>query len=100
MAEDERRARREWERHRYRWELLTELRQRRHELARVGDDRGSSLERARAAVAVELKKIGIKGSAATVRYSYELIEAAGGENATFESYQEELRRRRAEERDC
>ena len=50
MAEDERRARREWERHRYRWELLVELRQRRDELSD-----GTSLERARMAVSEALQ---------------------------------------------
>jgi hypothetical protein len=98
MAEDEKRARRDWRIARTRWEALVELRERRHELKRrFGDDRGTSWERAREAVSDILEKTDAAGSARAVRESYELIEAAGGERATFESFLGE-RRRREEQR--
>jgi hypothetical protein len=94
MAEDEARARRAWAIHRTRWEALTELRERRHELfAQFKDDRGTSWERARAAVAEALEKTEAKGSDAAVKRSYEIVEEAGGEDATFEDYKAVLHRR-------
>ena len=89
-----------------RWETLTELRERRHELNEPKlvpnsygeatwqrDDRGMTMEKARAAVAEVLKKTEAKGSAAAIKYSYELVEAAGGEGATFDNYLAVLRKR-------
>ena len=68
-------------------ELLPEL----VEAAR--DDRGKNLELARAAVSKALEATDASGEPRTVKASYDLVEAAGGEQATFESYQELLRRR-------
>jgi hypothetical protein len=96
MAEEEKRARRKWDIHRRRWEAVSELRERRHELfERFGDDRGTSLERARHAVSEMFleKDDEAKGSEPTIRYSYELVEEAGGERATFEDYKAVLRKR-------
>jgi hypothetical protein len=129
MAEDEKRARREWRIALTRWEALTELLARRQGVFRTGkatlkrarqlilskatdaeertclvellpklievadDDRVMSTEGAQEAVSEALENTEAKGTASAIKYSYELIEAAGGENATFESYQEELRRR-------
>jgi hypothetical protein len=93
MAEDEKRARREWLNHRERWEGVAELRRLGPELSRLGDKRGANLKSTRAAVSKALEGSDAHGSDATVKYSYELIEAAGGENATYESYLEELSRR-------
>ena len=69
MAEDEKRARREWDIHKTRWEALTELRERRHELNKPRrvrnddgeitlqrDDRGMTMESAREAVAEVLRR--------------------------------------------
>ena len=96
MAEDEKRARRDYRIAVTRWEALKELRERRHELARAGDDRGTSWPKARAAASKALRGTEARGSAGTIKYSYELIEAAG--DATFESYQQERRRREEEKR--
>ena len=93
MAEDEKRARREWRIAWTRWEALTELRERRHELARAGDNRGASWERAREAVSEILEQHEAAGGADAVKASYELIEAAGGEYATFETFLIERHRR-------
>jgi hypothetical protein len=84
MPEEERRARREWDIHCTRWATLRKLR---HDL-------GMSWERAREAASEGLEETDAAGSAAAVKRSYELIEAAGGKNATFESYKEARRRRR------
>jgi hypothetical protein len=94
MDEDEKRARREWNSHQRRWGALVELRQRRHELNDRGDDRGMTWESAREAVAEILEGTDAAGSDATIKTSYELVEAAGGEHATFESYLEARRLRR------
>jgi hypothetical protein len=94
MAEDEKRLRRKWHVHRTRWEALTELRGRRHELfARFKDDRGTSWERAREAVSEALKGTEAEGSPGAIKRSYEIVEAAGGERATFEDYLAVLRER-------
>jgi hypothetical protein len=94
MAEEEKRARRAWAIHRRRWEAVVELRERRHELfKRFGDDRGTSWERARAAVSEMLEKDEAAGSESAIKYSYELVEEAGGERATFEGYKAVLRKR-------
>jgi hypothetical protein len=85
MTEEERRSRREWVIHCTRWVTLRKLRP---------GDRGTSWERAREEASEELEETDAAGSAATVKRSYELIEAAGGEDATFESYKEARRRRR------
>jgi hypothetical protein len=94
MAEDEKRARREWRIHLTRWEALVELRERSDELKqRFGDECGTSWERAREAVSEVLETTEAVGTAAAIKASYELVEAAGGERATFESYLKERRRR-------
>jgi hypothetical protein len=95
MAEDEKRARREYRIAWTRWEALVELRKRRHELNERGDDRGMTWENAREAVSEMLERTDPEaaGSARTVRESYELIEAAGGERATFETFLEARKRR-------
>jgi hypothetical protein len=94
MAEDEKRARREWDIARARWEALVELRERSRELSEsFGDDRGATWEKAREAVSEVLRGTEAAGSAASVKASYDLIEAAGGERATFESYLRERRQR-------
>jgi hypothetical protein len=98
MAEDEKRARREFIIHRTRWETLAELRERRHELAASGDERGTSWERAREAVSEYLQNDEAAGSAATIKDSYELIQDAGGEQATFKSFLEARQRRQARRR--
>jgi hypothetical protein len=92
-AEDERRAEREFRVARIRWEELTELHERRHELARAGDHRGMTMKAAREAVSKALRGTEARGAAGAIKYSYDLIEAAGGEHATPQSYQQELRRR-------
>ena len=81
MAEEEKRARREWVIHRARWEALVELRDRRHELKQHGDDRGMTWDDAREAVSEILQETEAAGSAATIKESYELIQDAGGEGA-------------------
>jgi hypothetical protein len=100
MPDDEKRARRDWQIHLRRWEALVELRERRHELSERRlfeviegrlvendyDDRGTSWERAREAVSESLAKDEAAGSASAVKSSYELVEKAGGKDATFESY--------------
>jgi hypothetical protein len=92
MPKEERRARAEFERHFERWESLTALRERRDDLAAHGDDRAISWEEARAAVAERLAGTDAAGTERTIKASYELVQAAGGERATFESYMQ-LRRR-------
>jgi hypothetical protein len=86
MGQDERNQRRLWENHLARWEALTELRDRRHELHKLGDDRGMSWERARAAVSEALQGTPAAGNEDTVKASYEIVQAAGGAEATFERY--------------
>ena len=58
------------------------------------DDRGTSMERARAAVSEILKKTPAHGTAAAVKASYEIVNEAGGKDATFESYKAIVRARR------
>jgi hypothetical protein len=93
MSEREKRLRRKWAIHRTRWEALKELRERRHELfarkpspGEPRDDRGMSWESAREAVSEALEKTEAEGSPGAIKRSYELVEEAGGENATFEDY--------------
>jgi hypothetical protein len=133
LAEDEKRARRLWNMHLTRWEMVTELLERgpklirdsRENVARVkklisaakvtdeksreernrllellpklievtNDYRRSGVERASRAVSKALKATGARGGYLAVQTSYQLIEAAGGRYATFQSYQEELLRR-------
>jgi hypothetical protein len=94
MAEQEKKARRKWHVHRTRWEALVELRERRHELfAQFKDDRGTSWERAREAVSEILEKTDAKGSVGAIKRSYEIVQEAGGERATFEGYLAVLRER-------
>jgi hypothetical protein len=92
MGELERRARREWSIHRERWEAFVALREHRHDLAAHGDDRGMSWEKARAAVSERLAGSDAAGSERTIKASYELIEKAGGDRATFASYLQVRRR--------
>jgi len=94
MAEEEKRARREWVIHRARWEALVELRDRRHELKQHGGDRGMTWDDAREAVSEILQETEAAGSAATIKESYELIQDAGGEGATFRDFLEVRHRRR------
>jgi len=124
MSEDDKRARRDWDIHRTRWEMVTELRQRgdelfqsrKAELERVraalkvandaqntkererllnllselveagDDDRGTNLERAREVVSKLLENDEAAGSVDAIKASYELIEDAGGERHTFDSF--------------
>jgi hypothetical protein len=81
MPDDEKRFRREFAEHWSRWEAVTELHQRRNELLAHGDDRGKSLEKCYVAVA-ETTGDGYKA----VKESYRLIERAGGEHVTLESF--------------
>lgn len=83
MPDDEKRTRREFDLHQRRWEMVVELRERRYELLERGDDRGMSLENCFVAVA-ECEEA--EGGEVAVKRSYYLIEAAGGERATLESY--------------
>jgi hypothetical protein len=92
MAEKEKRLRRDWNIHQRRWEALTELRDRRDEFAERGDDRGATWERAREAVSDLLKGSAAEGSADAIKRSYDLVQVAGGADATFESYKKKLRR--------
>ena len=93
ISEDERRSRGDWDRHFARWEAFTELRERcRDPSDRLfGDDRGTSKERACKAVS-DLD--GMHCSPEAVKSSIALVEAAGGADATFESYKALLQRRR------
>lgn len=94
MSEDEKRARLEWHKHRIRWEALAELRERKLELLARGDDRGMTWDRAREAVSEMLAGGVAEGSDDTVKYSYDLVEEAGGAAATFQTYQAAVKRRR------
>jgi hypothetical protein len=67
-------------------------------VAAANDDFWTSVVRASVAVAKVLKETDARGRArkvkgGTVRASYELVEAAGGKHATFESYRREVQRR-------
>jgi hypothetical protein len=98
MPDQERRLRRDFANHRERWEAVVEVRERRHELMASKrelrkldpdadiEDSGETLEKCFAAVAKVLANTDAAGSAETVRASYRLIEAAGGEHATLDSY--------------
>jgi hypothetical protein len=87
MSAEEQKQRRDWDNHQRRWEALTELRERRFELAKDGDDRGTSWERARAAVSEILQGTAAEGAPSTIKASYELVEEVGGANATLEDYE-------------
>ena len=100
MSEREKRLRRKWGIHLPRWEAVVELRERRHELfarkpfaGEPRDDRGTNMESARAAVSEILAKTKAHGSDGAIKRSYELVEEAGGEDATFEDYKAVLRKR-------
>jgi hypothetical protein len=88
MPGGEREARREFDVHVRRWELVTELYQRRFELLAHGDSRGMWLQHCYEAVAEQLQKENdpAAGSDEAVKKSYRLIESIGGERATFKSY--------------
>jgi hypothetical protein len=66
-----------WEenqKHLARWNMLRELLERGRELyERYGDDRGLTMEKARAAVAEELQGTFAEGGEDAVKYSYELV---------------------------
>ena len=61
-------------------EILPEL------MEAANDDRGRTVESARDAVSEALKNDEAAGAPGAIKYSYDLVEAAGGEHATFESY--------------
>ena len=64
------------------------------ELVEAGDDdRGTNLERAREVVSKLLENDEAAGSVDAIKASYELIEDAGGERHTFESFLEARQRR-------
>jgi len=84
MPDEEKRVRREFEEHWFRWEAVTELYQRRLELLAHGDDRGKSLEKCYNAIAENTGD-----SYKAVKESYRLIRRAGGEHVTLESYKRE-----------
>ena len=66
------------------------------ELVEAGDDdRGTNLERARVTVSKSLAEAEDEaaGSVDAIKASYELIEDAGGERHTFESFLEARQRR-------
>ena len=67
-----------WEenqKHLARWDMLRELLERGREIyERYGDDRGLTMEKARAAVAEELQGTFAEGGEDAVKYSYELVE--------------------------
>jgi hypothetical protein len=86
MPDDEKRLRRDFDVHQRRWEAVTELRARRSELAERGDRRGMKWEACWEAVSAELAKSAAAGSAAAVKKSYLLVERAGGEHATLETF--------------
>jgi hypothetical protein len=89
MPDAERRDRAALAIHMARWEAVRELRERRHQqLEQFNDDRGRLWEKIWRHVADVL---GCGEEA--VRRSYRLIKAAGGENATLESYRCALRQR-------
>lgn len=105
MSDQERRLRHAFAIHRERWEAVIELQERRHELvARKRelrkldpyadiDDPGETLEKSFAAVSERLANHDAAGSAETICASYYLIEAAGGEHATLDSYRLAIRQR-------
>jgi hypothetical protein len=130
MSEQEMRRRRKWHIHQTRWEMVTELCERRHELSRsakanlehtraqikvkpsdakgakeqarllerwpelveaAGYDWGTkNLDRVREIVS---EKMGEGHSPGAIKRSCKIVEDAGGENATFESYLAVLRER-------
>ena len=68
------------------------------ELVEAGDDdRGTNLERAREVVSKLLENDEAAGSVDAIKASYELIEDAGGERHTFDSFLA-ARQRRQERR--
>jgi hypothetical protein len=88
MPDDEKRLRREFDMHQRRHEAVTELYERRFELAKDGDYRGMTLEDCYVA-ASELSwetEPWVAGGAETMKRSYRLIEAAGGKHATLEKF--------------
>jgi hypothetical protein len=83
----EKRDRRAFNNHRKRWEAVRELRERQQQiLEQFNDDRGKTWETRWKAVSEILDGTEAAGSPETVRASYKLIETAGGEHATLESY--------------
>jgi hypothetical protein len=96
MPDQERRLRHAFATHRERWEAVVELQERRHELmARNLETRKlcpdltldiETLDDCCAAVSEVLGNTDAWGSAETIRKSYQLIRAAGGERATLESF--------------
>jgi hypothetical protein len=87
MPNDEKRDRRAFNNHRRRWETVRELGERQQQLLeQFNDDRGKTWEMRWKAVSEILDGTEAAGSPETVRASYKLIEAAGGEHASLESY--------------
>ena len=106
LTEEEKRQRREWHIHQTRWEALTELLERGDELfarepppGEPRDDRGMKMESARIAVSEILEKTKAEGTDAAVKASYEIVNEAGGKDATFESYRAVVRARKQKKLD-
>jgi predicted sugar kinase len=59
----------------------------------AADDRGANMERAREAVAEALKASDPEITARAVKDAFEIVEAAGGADATLQSHLAERRRR-------
>ena len=75
------------QRHFIRWDLMRELLEQGRELyGQLKDDSGLNMEKARAAVAKKLKKMGIKGGEDAIKYSYELVERRLAEGGGGEFY--------------
>jgi hypothetical protein len=74
MTKFERRRYRQDLIHYERFDAVRELRERRHELAKLGDNRGASWERAYDAVSDLLKGTRAAGSADTVKASYQYVQ--------------------------
>jgi len=98
MPDQERRLRHVFATHRERWEAVVELRECSDALKACSielrnDDRGKTLEKCFAAVSEALANTDAAGSAETIKASYYLIQHAGGEDATLDSYRLAIRQR-------
>jgi hypothetical protein len=85
MDAAEKRSRRDLAIHMKRWEEVTELHERGHDLLEQhgDDDRGTSLERCYVAVSEFGAEAGVSDE--TIKASYKLIQNAGGVHTTLES---------------
>jgi hypothetical protein len=87
IPDAEKRDRRTLNIHRKRWEAVQELRERQQQLLeQFNDDRGTTWEKRWKAVSEILDGTEAAGSPETIRASYKMIEAAGGEHTTLDSY--------------